>query len=127
MKNAKEKVYKFNKMKNKIEYINRKHTQKLIIIHHLSQSAGGYGVVPSTSPHGENTCNSIALDQGCICWWRRTGYIPGVFSTGTEVGGLPGRRRNRKFEQPRNTYKALHVSAIEGKCGDYTGGNGVAT
>ena len=64
---------------------------------------GGDGGVLYPSPHGENTRNSPATDQGGRRWWRGTIYIQGLLSTGTEVGGNTGRWMPEKEEQPRET------------------------
>ena len=54
-------------------------------------------------------------------------YICGLFSAGTEVGGMTGRWMNEKGKQPRETQRKFHVSALEGEGGNFTGGTRTAT
>ena len=54
------------------------------------------------------------------------GYICGVISMGTEVGGVTGRLMHGKDEQLRETQTTLHVLALEGECVKYTWGTGTA-
>ena len=57
---------------------------------------------------------------------RRRGYryIHGIFSAGTEVGGVPGRRMPDEGEQPRETQRTIHVSELEVEGGGYIEGTG---
>ena len=58
---------------------------------------------------------------------RRTRDIQGVLSSGTDVGGIPGIHMPNKGEQPREATKTLHVSTLEVKGVNPTGGNGTDT
>ena len=60
--------------------------------------------------------------QGVDVGGRGAIGIREVFYTGTEVGGLPGRRITGKEKQPRETERTLHVLALEVERGNYTGG-----
>ena len=55
------------------------------------------------------------------------GYLRGLLFTDPEVGGMPGRRVSVKVKQSREATGALHVSALEGRSGDFTGGTATAT
>ena len=88
---------------------------------------GGDGDILSPSPHGENTRNIPATDQGGKQDQRGDGDIKGVFSAGTEVRGMPGSQMPVKGNQTRETQRTLHSSALEVKGGNYKGGTGTAT
>ena len=84
---------------------------------------GGDGSVITMPPHGEITQNYPATEPGGKCWKREARYICGVLSTGTELGDVSGRMVTSEGEQPEEAQRTLHVSVLEVKGEDPTGGN----
>ena len=52
----------------------------------------GDGRVVTTPPYGEIPQDSYPTELGDRCWWRETGDIHGVITTGVEVSGVSSGR-----------------------------------
>ena len=80
----------------------------------------GIDVVVVTIPlHGENARYSPDTYPGGGCWRKGGGDICDVFSAGSEFDSVPDRQMPGKSKQPRDTYRTIHVSSLEGKGVDY--------
>ena len=83
---------------------------------------GGNIIVVTMPPHGENTQDSTETYPGGSCWKKGAKDICGVFSAGTEVGGILRRLMPSKGEQTIEIQITLYVLALEFEGGNYKRG-----
>ena len=60
-------------------------------------------------------------------WGRGIRDIRRIFSTGTEVGGVPSIWMHRKGKKTRETQRTLYVSALKDKGDNYIGDTRTST
>ena len=84
----------------------------------------GGTIVESSLLHHMDRMHGIFLPQtrGVNVGEWVAGYICGVFSAGTEVGGVTGRQITGDIAKPRETQRTLYVLALEVEGGNCTGG-----
>ena len=88
------------------------------------ERGGGDGGVITPPPHGNNTQYSSSIYLGGRLRQRGDGDIHGVFYAGNGFVGVTGRQMTGGGKKPRENQITLHVSALEGEGGNYTGGTG---